>query len=419
MQRSTDSKVVYYQPDGSGRDYYICVEQGQGRVQTNKPLPLSHQSLGSAVKDRDIITGQPKKKPGTSKEVEQLVHKPPKHIPSRTPIVDEVRKKVMARGGRTGFRGLTRMLRIMDDNGNKNLDRTEFQNGLNVYGIYPTKQQMDELMAWFDRDGSGQISVTEFLRGVREPMNQRRRDFVLQAYALLDVITDGLVTFKDIKQAYDTSKHPDLLAGKKTEQEIILDFMKGWDKDHDGTVTKDEFLDYYEDISTGIDDDDYFELMMRNAWHISGGEGVCANTTCRRVLVMHKDGTQTVEEIKNDLGVAQDDVEEMQRRLVAQGITDIRKVVLVGSIDNSKERLRKEQQARPKSYIPPAEPRVTRTDYTKDAGIPKMPLGATRPPNMYKTTNQAMYQDKVKDTNPAFQVPVHGTFTGRKLNQTL
>lgn len=38
--------------------------------------------------------------------------------------------------------------------------------------------------------------------------------------------------------------------------------------------------------------------MIRNAWHISGGEGWCENTTCRRVLVTHKDGTQTVEEIK-------------------------------------------------------------------------------------------------------------------------
>jgi hypothetical protein len=73
--------------------------------------------------------------------------------------------------------------------------------------------------------------------------------------------------------------------------------------------------------------------MIRNAWHISGGEGWyvsihtyihacmqlttlflvkdilyidffplwmcrCANTSCRRVLVIHTDGRQTVEEIK-------------------------------------------------------------------------------------------------------------------------
>ena len=47
-----------------------------------------------------------------------------------------------------------------------------------------------------------------------------------------------------------------------------------------------------------IDNDDYFELMVRNAWHLSGGEGWSENTSCRRVLVTHTDGRQTVEEIK-------------------------------------------------------------------------------------------------------------------------
>jgi hypothetical protein len=48
----------------------------------------------------------------------------------------------------------------------------------------------------------------------------------------------------------------------------------------------------YRAISACVDDDDYFELVLRNAWHISGGEGWCQNTTCTRVLVLHQDGHQ-------------------------------------------------------------------------------------------------------------------------------
>ncbi len=54
----------------------------------------------------------------------------------------------------------------------------------------------------------------------------------------------------------------------------------------------DEFCRYYSNVSASIDDDDYFELMLRNAWHLSGGKGVYENTTCRRVLVTHSDGRQ-------------------------------------------------------------------------------------------------------------------------------
>ena len=37
--------------------------------------------------------------------------------------------------------------------------------------------------------------------------------------------------------------------------------------------------------------------MMRNAWHISGGEGEAANSSNRRVLVIHSDGSEEVVEL--------------------------------------------------------------------------------------------------------------------------
>ena len=68
----------------------------------------------------------------------------------------------------------------------------------------------------------------------------------------------------------------------------------------DGIITFQEFHEYYRDISAGIDSDDYFELMVRNAWHISGGEGAAANTSCRRVLVTHSDKSEEVVEVRSD-----------------------------------------------------------------------------------------------------------------------
>jgi hypothetical protein len=34
----------------------------------------------------------------------------------------------------------------------------------------------------------------------------------------------------------------------------------------DTTITRDEWQEYYENISASIDRDDYFELMMNNSW---------------------------------------------------------------------------------------------------------------------------------------------------------
>jgi hypothetical protein len=101
----------------------------------------------------------------------------------------------------------------------------------------------------------------------------------------------------------------------------LKEFLDTFDQgEKDGKITPDEFIRYYGNVSASIDDDDYFELMIRNAWHISGGEGWCANSTCRRVLVTHEDGSQTVEEIKNDIGMKADDKTAMMSNLNNQGI---------------------------------------------------------------------------------------------------
>jgi len=93
-------------------------------------------------------------------------------------------------------------------------------------------------------------------------------------------------------------------------------------------VSWEEFLDYYSDISAGIDSDQYFELMLRNAWHISGGTGAAANTSCRRVLVVFNDGAQKIMEIKNDLGIGPKDTDLMRQNLEAQGVSGIKRIEL-------------------------------------------------------------------------------------------
>ena len=66
------------------------------------------------------------------------------------------------------------------------------------------------------------------------------------AFDRLDKDGSGVVTIDDVRSAYNTTKHPDVLSGKKTPDEVLTEFMSQWDTGtRDGTITKDEFLDYY------------------------------------------------------------------------------------------------------------------------------------------------------------------------------
>ena len=78
---------------------------------------------------------------------------------------------------------------------------------------------------------------------------------------------------------------------------------------------------YYErNVSCSIDDDDYFELCLRNAWHLSGVRAGARTLSNLRVLVTHADGSQSVSLAEGDLGLQMLDAPEILRRLRGQGI---------------------------------------------------------------------------------------------------
>ena len=53
-------------------------------------------------------------------------------------------------------------------------------------------------MKYYDIDGDGNITYEEFLRGLREPLNDRRLKMVQKAFAQMDKDCSGKVTVSDI-----------------------------------------------------------------------------------------------------------------------------------------------------------------------------------------------------------------------------
>lgn len=247
-----------------------------------------------------------------------------------TPEIEDVaalmkvlRASLKAHGAR-GIIGLSRKFKVIDDDNSGSVDLKEFTKAIKEHSLDWTAKQIKLVFDFFDQDKSGTISFDEFLVGVRGELNDRRRQLVLQAFEILDADHSGVVELNDIAAKYSADKHPDVIAGKRSKDDVLREFLDTFDtEEKDGKVSPGEFCKYYSNVSSSIDDDDYFELMIRNAWHISGGKGWCENSSCRRVLVGHKDGRQTVEEIKNDLGIGPNDKAKMVERLVAQGIDDI------------------------------------------------------------------------------------------------
>ena len=193
-------------------------------------------------------------------------------------LAEKLQKKLASRGAR-GIIGLGKSFRIMDDNNSRSLDIHEFRKAMNDYMLGFSETEINKLFEFFDVDGSGACDYDEFLRQLRGPMNPRRKKIVAQAYAKIDRDGNGYVDINDIKGVYNASQHPDVLQGKKTEDQILMEFLETFETHHscrnnnapDHIVTKEEFEEYYNNISSSCPNDDYFELMMNNAWKLNDG----------------------------------------------------------------------------------------------------------------------------------------------------
>jgi len=190
-------------------------------------------------------------------------------LPGAPKVVEEIRAKILERGGSHGIRGIARSFKIMDDSNDKALTFLEFKFGLKDYGLTIPDRDIATCFNYFDRDGSQTMNFDDFIRGVRGKLNERRVELIGLAFDKLDKTGNGVVELDDLQGVYNGSMHPEVLAGAKTENEVLAEFMTQWDTlQAEGQVTFEEFCEYYKDVSCSIDDDDYFELMIRNAWKI-------------------------------------------------------------------------------------------------------------------------------------------------------
>ena len=63
-------------------------------------------------------------------------------------------------------------------------------------------------------------------------MNNSRRKLVDQAFSKIDKDGNGVLDINDIRGVYSARFHPDVKQGKKTEDEVLLEFLETFEQHH-------------------------------------------------------------------------------------------------------------------------------------------------------------------------------------------
>jgi len=167
------------------------------------------------------------------------------------------------------IQAIGRHFRIVDDTGDRKIDREELRKHMPIYGLPISDSDVDQLFDAMDADHDGRVSYDEFLLAVRGEMNETRKQCVLQAFKKLDYNQNGVVTVDDIATMYSTAYHPKVVTGDLSERDLMNKFIDQFDKKvKDRIITYDEFEDYYNAISASIDLDEHFVELLTRSWNL-------------------------------------------------------------------------------------------------------------------------------------------------------
>ena len=169
---------------------------------------------------------------------------------------------------KNAIRSLKSAFRSMDTQGDFKLDKEDLKWGLRDLGVDFDDEQFGILFASFGAGKGGIISLSEFLAAVRGEMSDRRVDAVLTAYEKLDADGAGMVTIGDIVDLYDIDSDRMVVEEGMTASAAAKEFVAQWETTPDGIVTRQEFIEYYKDLSAEIDGDDEFVQIVAAAWRL-------------------------------------------------------------------------------------------------------------------------------------------------------
>ncbi|KAL1775477.1 hypothetical protein HispidOSU_028428 [Sigmodon hispidus] len=186
-------------------------------------------------------------------------------------IQDKLKAQLHKRGVRI-LTGLGKYFQHLDKEGSGLLEKADFQQALKTFHLEVSEQDFES--SWLILQGNGpaknKVDYGEFRRAIFGEMNEHRKSFVRKAFMKLDFNKTGAVSVIDIRKCYCSKKHPHVISGHSTEEEIkssFLDTLRDACSKSD-EVSYGEFEDYYEGLSIGIEDDEDFVSILRTPWGI-------------------------------------------------------------------------------------------------------------------------------------------------------
>lgn len=169
-------------------------------------------------------------------------------------------------------------------------------------------------MKYYDTNGDGLISYSEFVRALIEDLTPRRAKILNKVVNSLDKSGSGSISVSDIVSVFDVSQNPAFIERRKTRDQLLQDFLSNFESVKNGSISRDDFIEYYRDISMNFPADEYFVRMIESTWqvpeddvdpHLKSTVNLLLKEVRARILELAKNDPKLIRKIHHDFDLNQ------------------------------------------------------------------------------------------------------------------
>ena len=184
-------------------------------------------------------------------------------------LVNSLKEQINTNNGITYYTFLYELKNGSDENNQLPIDT--LINAFKSIGLNIPQNDLNNFFNLLDFSGTGKISLDDIMNTIADPILDHRKYYIVNKFAKLDTEKKGDVLISLLKEKYNPRGHPDVIAGKMSEEESFKQFCYTLDIYCGIRMLKDvinykQFLDYYNGISSSILDENYFIDILNGVW---------------------------------------------------------------------------------------------------------------------------------------------------------
>ena len=188
-------------------------------------------------------------------------------------LIENLKEKINTNNGMTYYT-LIKNLKANEEKLSQTVSLDELSISLQQLHLNISSNDIYELFNYLDSEKIGRISTSDILNLVTEPINEKRKIYLVKVFKSIDSDKKGEISINKLKNIFNAKNHPDVSDNIRNEDEIYnqfcytLDIFIRFNNILNYSINLEQFIDYYSGISPSIKEDEEFQKILEKVWDV-------------------------------------------------------------------------------------------------------------------------------------------------------